>query len=187
MRAAQRTRSLRAMLTREITILPHRAYSPRRPSPHHSFTMMGARHNVLAFSCEAANAMIECSQSAARLRLLQRPVRPAADTNHFTHVRLKTSLPRFAHCDLAQARGGQPDESIAITVALLRRASYPRAGACTTDLSTATCSTTSMRAAHAHSILGHMLRRSVTRPLPRTQSPLRTSPHHLVCDAGGAA
>ena len=31
--------------------------------------------NVLAFSCEAANAMIQCSQNRARLRLLQRRVR----------------------------------------------------------------------------------------------------------------
>jgi hypothetical protein len=34
--------------------------------------------NVLAFSCEAANAMNECSQHVARLRRLQRRVRPAA-------------------------------------------------------------------------------------------------------------
>jgi hypothetical protein len=33
------------------------------------------RPNVLPFSCEAANAIIECLQDAARLRLLQRRVR----------------------------------------------------------------------------------------------------------------
>ena len=33
-----------------------------------------ARPNVLAFSCEAANAMVRCSQDIARLRRLQRRV-----------------------------------------------------------------------------------------------------------------
>ena len=33
------------------------------------------RPNVLAFSCEAARAILECSQNIARLRQLQRPVR----------------------------------------------------------------------------------------------------------------
>jgi hypothetical protein len=38
--------------------------------------------NVLAFSCEAANAMVECLQDAARLRLLQRPVRRRKELMH---------------------------------------------------------------------------------------------------------
>ena len=41
--------------------------------------------NVLAFSCEAANAMIECSQDMARLRLLQRRVRPSATQKPQVH------------------------------------------------------------------------------------------------------
>src|SRR5450432_3159981 len=42
--------------------------------------------NVLAFSCEAANAMMGCSQNAARLRLLQRRVRPPKHLTHFFFV-----------------------------------------------------------------------------------------------------
>ena len=42
-----------------------------------SFADVWARANVLAFSCEAANAMVECSQNVARLRPLQRRVRPS--------------------------------------------------------------------------------------------------------------
>jgi hypothetical protein len=74
-RAAPRTRSLRAEPMRAEAILPQGSRSPRRSSPHDLIRDARARHNDLAFSCEAANAMNECPQDAARLRLLQRRVR----------------------------------------------------------------------------------------------------------------
>ena len=90
-----------------------------RHAVHHlitCFAMVGARHNVLAFSCEAANAMRECSHNVARLRLLQRPVRPSPTyelelPRKPRCLHSATSLPR-----IAQARGAQPEESIAISL-----------------------------------------------------------------------
>jgi hypothetical protein len=42
--------------------------------------------NVLAFSCEAANAMVECLQDVARLRLLQRLVRRRSEATRGEYV-----------------------------------------------------------------------------------------------------
>ena len=85
-----------------------------------SITAEVSAPNVLAFSCEAANAMIECSQNAARLRLLQRRVRPSPSYERERPrkprvLRSPTSLPR-----IAQARGAQPEESIVISLPSLR-------------------------------------------------------------------
>ena len=46
-------------------------------------TIEWAPPNVMAFSCEAANAMIECFQNAARLRLLQRLVSQQKWRTHY--------------------------------------------------------------------------------------------------------
>ena len=99
--AAQRTSAGAWRSTRQINrdLIAHQACTPAHPAcahrarsiepirhialaantlKHSSFQQSSARPNVLAFSCEAANAMIECSQNRARLRLLQRRVRPQA-------------------------------------------------------------------------------------------------------------
>jgi hypothetical protein len=72
--------------------------------------------NVLAFSCEAANVTIECSQNMARLRLLQRRVRPAAGTTPCRPC--EPHLPRSCASSPASRAGAWriPVESLAISL-----------------------------------------------------------------------
>ena len=91
-------------------------YWPRAPSSTRSSLRCSARPNDLAFSCEAANAVNECSQDAARLRLLQRLVRPSATTEG-----QRAQIHRCFACATsfqrdAQARGDHHEESIVISL-----------------------------------------------------------------------
>jgi hypothetical protein len=80
----------------------------RRVVPHliTSFSMFGRGITTLAFSCEAARVTVQCTQDAARLRLLQRPVRRQL-RRHGQFCRLRGSVSRDVDRDAGRTTGRQ--------------------------------------------------------------------------------
>jgi hypothetical protein len=92
------------------------------------------------------------------------------------------SVAHHAHPAPARARGAQPDESIAISLPTLR-ASCPRAGACDTRRSIVNHFTAWSRAARRTRSLCTEPTRAETILPQESHSARRASPHHFVRDA----